>query len=104
MSIHWQQCGAVASYGREIAHKSNCPSMPGNKHELASSREKRSMTAMRELIAREIWRYQECPWDFDNPPDGMAQLQKQMALDQAEGIKNIVLTSAVFHAHFIADV
>lgn len=41
----------------------------------------------RNIIAREIWAYQECPWDFDNPPEGMAQLQKQMAIDQAERIR-----------------
>lgn len=42
---------------------------------------------IRSVIAREIWAYNECPWDFDNPPEGMAQLQKQMALDQAERIQ-----------------
>lgn len=39
-----------------------------------------------ELIARDIWRYNECAWDFDDPPPGMAQLQKQIAIDRAEGI------------------
>jgi hypothetical protein len=42
--------------------------------------------AVANAIAREIWRYNECPWDFDAPPDGMAQLQKQFATDQANGI------------------
>lgn len=42
----------------------------------------------RDLIAREIWDYQECPWDFDNvEPGSMAELQKRMALDQAERIR-----------------
>lgn len=41
---------------------------------------------IREVIAREIWAYNECPWDFDAPPEGMAQLQKQIAVDQAERI------------------
>lgn len=42
--------------------------------------------AMIEVIACEIWRYNECPWDFNSPPEGMAQLQKQIAIDQAKGI------------------
>lgn len=43
---------------------------------------------IREIIAREIWAYQECPWDFDNVEAGsMAELQKRMALDQAERIR-----------------
>lgn len=29
MSIHCTDCGAVASYGRELAHKSGCPSPGG---------------------------------------------------------------------------
>lgn len=41
---------------------------------------------MVETIAREIWRYNECPWNFDTPAEGMATLQKQMAIDQAKGI------------------
>ena len=28
---------------------------------------RQSDEAIRTLIAREIWRYNECPWDFDNP-------------------------------------
>jgi hypothetical protein len=28
---------------------------------------RQSDEAIRTLIAREIWRYQECPWDFDKP-------------------------------------
>lgn len=27
MSVHCQYCGAVASYGRELGHKSDCPSL-----------------------------------------------------------------------------
>ena len=46
--------------------------------------------AIREIIAREIWAYNECPWDFDKPPGGMAQLQKQMAIDQAERIRAVL--------------
>lgn len=41
---------------------------------------------MVEVIARDIWRFNECPWDFDNPGEGMAALQKQLAVDQAKGI------------------
>lgn len=41
----------------------------------------------RDLIAREIWRYQECPWDFDNvEPGSMGALQKSIAVDQAYNI------------------
>lgn len=43
-------------------------------------------TEMVEIIAREIWRYHECPWNFDSPDEGMAQLQKQLAVDQAKSI------------------
>lgn len=62
--------------------------------------ERQSDVAMRTLLAREIWRYNECPWDFDNPPEGMAQLQKQIALDQARGLVGVVLGSALFRAKF----
>jgi hypothetical protein len=58
--------------------------------------------AMRALLAREIWRYNECPWDFDNPPEGMAQLQKEIAIDQAEGLLRVILSSALFKATFMA--
>lgn len=43
--------------------------------------------AFRDLIAREIWAYHECPWSFDDPPAGMGQLQKQIAVDTAERIR-----------------
>jgi hypothetical protein len=51
--------------------------------------------AIAEEIAREIWRYNECPWDFDDPPEGMAQLQKQIALDQAAGIASLPAIAAL---------
>jgi hypothetical protein len=60
--------------------------------------DERAMRELRELIAREIWRYNECPWDYDNPPEGMGLLQKQLALDQAESLKNVILTSPLFRA------
>lgn len=66
----------------------------------APPNERQSDVVMRTLLALEIWRYNECPWDFDNPPEGMAQLQKQIALDQAESLVAVVLGSAVFKAKF----
>lgn len=39
-----------------------------------------------DIIARSVWVYNECPWDFDNPPEGMAQLQRMCAYDLAENI------------------
>ncbi len=62
---------------------------------------RQSEEAMRTLLAREIWRYNECPWDFDSPPEGMAQLQKQIAMDQAEGLRKIITESALFKAYFV---
>lgn len=46
-----------------------------------------SANTIREIIAREIWAYNECPWNFDAPPEGMAELQKKLAIDQAERIR-----------------
>lgn len=43
-------------------------------------------TQIEEVIAREIWAYNECPWDFDKPRDGMPRLQKELAIDQAKRI------------------
>lgn len=62
-----------------------------------------SNSAIRILIAREIWRYQECPWDFDNPNSMMGELQKQKALDQAEHIRKVVMDSAVLRAFFVSE-
>ena len=59
---------------------------------------RQSEKAMIDLLAREIWRYNECPWDFDAPPEGMAALQKQIALDHAAGLVGIVLKSPLFRA------
>jgi len=64
---------------------------------------RQSDVAIRDIIAREIWRYNECPWDFDNPPEGMAQLQKQIAVDQAECIRKVLINSAVVKARFPHD-
>lgn len=61
---------------------------------------RQSEEAQRNVIAREIWAYQECPWDFDNPGAMMGELQKQMAIDQAERIRVAVMGSAVFKAAF----
>ena len=59
-----------------------------------------SEDAMRKVIAKEIWAYQECPWDFENPDSMMGELQKKMAMDQAERIRKAVLASSVFKAVF----
>jgi hypothetical protein len=59
-----------------------------------------SAVAMRTLIAKEIWKYNECPWDFDNPPEGIAQLQKMIAEDQAARICAVVVESPLFRAYF----
>ena len=64
---------------------------------------RQSDEAIRNLIAKEIWRYQECPWDFDKPDTPMAELQKQMAIDEAEGIRKVILGSAVVRARFLAE-
>lgn len=63
--------------------------------------ERQSDVAIRTLIAREIWRYQECEeayGDFDKVSSssiGMAALIKQTAIDQAEMIRAVILKSPV---------
>lgn len=47
-------------------------------------------------IARAIWRYQECPWDFDKPDGAMAELQKKFAMDEA----NYIIMSIYYHSRF----
>lgn len=59
-----------------------------------------SEEAMRLLIAKEIWRYQECPWDFDKPDNMMGDLQKQIAIDQAEGIRKVLAASPLARTYF----
>lgn len=61
--------------------------------------ERGSTTAFRNMIAKEIWAYNECPWDFDTPPEGMAQLQKQLAVDQAERIRDRLFTSELLKGY-----
>ena len=62
---------------------------------------RQSDEAIRNLIAREIWRYQECEeayGDFDKVSSnsiGMAELIKQTAIDQAELIRAVILNSPV---------
>ncbi len=58
--------------------------------------------ATREIIAREIWGYNESPWDFNNPPEGMAKLQKQMAVDQAERIRAALEKAKVLRGKSLA--
>jgi hypothetical protein len=70
--------------------------------------ERQSDIAIRNLIAREIWRYQECEesyGDFDavsSSSIGMAELIKQTAIDQAELIRAIILKSPVLIARIHA--
>lgn len=64
---------------------------------------RQSDEAIRTLIAREIWRYNECPWDFDNPEGHMAELQKRLCIDQAECLRKVILDSAVLKARFAAQ-
>lgn len=66
---------------------------------------RQSEDAMRTVIAREIWRYQKADeyfGDFDtvDDPEGMAAFVKKMCIDEAEGIRKVVLGSAVFKAAF----
>jgi hypothetical protein len=65
---------------------------------------RQSDEAIRTLIAREIWRYQECPWDFDKPDSMMGELQKQIAIDQAEGIRKVIMESSVLKARLVGQV
>jgi hypothetical protein len=71
---------------------------------------RQSDEAIRNLIAREIWRYQECEeayGDFDKVSGdtiGMGALIKQTALDQAEMIRGVILASPVLRARLLADV
>ncbi len=60
--------------------------------------ERQSDKAMIEIVAKEIWRYSECSWDYANPPEGMAQLQKQICIDEAANICVAILNSKVFRA------
>jgi hypothetical protein len=57
--------------------------------------------AFRTMIAREIWAFNECPWDFDNPPAGMAGLQKELAVNQAERIRAKIFGSELMRAYVI---
>lgn len=69
---------------------------------------KQSDETIRNMIAREIWRYQECEeayGSFDDcadetkqPDIGMRALIKQTAIDQAELIRAVVLASPVVKA------
>jgi hypothetical protein len=43
-----------------------------------------------ETIARAVWAFHECPWDFDTPPDGMGQLQHAIAIDEAKAIEAVI--------------
>lgn len=71
---------------------------------IASETWRQSDEVIRNTIAREIWRYQECEeayGDFDKVSDatvGMGSLIKQTAIDQAEMIRGVLLNSSVFKA------
>jgi hypothetical protein len=59
---------------------------------------RQSDEAIRTLIAREIWRYNELPYDFDEPGTMIGDLAKKMAIDQAECIRKVILGSPVLKA------
>jgi hypothetical protein len=67
---------------------------------------RQSEQAMRLVIAKEIWLFQEADksfGDFDAVNDddfGMAALAKRLCIDEAERIRRVVLASAVFRAAF----
>lgn len=69
---------------------------------------RQSDEAIQNLIAREIWRYQECKeayGDFEKVSDvtiGMGALIKQMTLDQAAMIRGVLLNSPVLRARLLA--
>lgn len=69
-----------------------------------SEASRQSDNAIRNLIAREIWRYQEAEksfGDFDSiegAVDGMAMLVKRLCIDEAEGIRKVILESSVLRA------
>lgn len=51
--------------------------------------------AMVATIAKAIWSFNECPWDFDDPPaeEQMASLQKKLCTDQALRIVHDLATA-----------
>ena len=71
---------------------------------------RQSDEAIRNMIAREIWRYQECEeayGDFDKVSAdtiGMGSLIKQTAIDQAELIRAVILESPVLRARILGAV
>lgn len=71
---------------------------------------RQSDEAIRNLIAEEIWRYQECvdqygPFNEVSPDGGdMKSLVKRMAVDQAEGIRKVILESSVLRARMVGQV
>lgn len=70
---------------------------------------RQSDDAIRNMIAREIWRYQECEahyGDFDRVSDatvGMGALIKRTAIDQAELIRAVVLNSRVLRERILFE-
>lgn len=65
--------------------------------------------AIRNLIAREIWRYQECEahyGEFDKVSDstiGMGALIKRTAIDQAELIRGVLFNSSVLRERLLGE-
>lgn len=71
---------------------------------------RQSDEAIRNLIATEIWAYQECgdnfgPFDQISIDVGdMKALAKRMAIDEAERIRKVILESPVVRARILAVV
>jgi hypothetical protein len=69
---------------------------------------RQSDEAIRNLIAREIWRYQEADRSFGSfddvdISDGMAALVKKLCIDEAEGIRKVILESSVLRARMVGQ-
>jgi hypothetical protein len=47
--------------------------------------------AMRDTIARAVWRYQMCPGTFDQPVGEMGALAKNLCIDEAENIRRAIM-------------
>lgn len=67
---------------------------------------RQSDEAIRNLIAREIWRYQEADKSFGSFDDvdishGMASLLKKTCIDEAECIRKVILESSVLRARMV---
>jgi hypothetical protein len=70
---------------------------------------RQSDEAIRMLIARAIWKYQEADKSFGDidtvdRSDGMALLVKMTCIDEAECIRKVILESSVLKARMVGQV